>query len=65
MTYVMSNNRWSGLALGVLFLCGSHAVCAEQSDGTLLLRQPALSRERLAFIYGGDIWGNDAEHPLR
>ena len=26
------------------------------ADGTLLLRQPALSKDHLAFVYAGDIW---------
>ena len=47
------------------------AVClpaaGEEAPGTLLLRQPTLSRERLAFVYGGDIWvaGRDGSHPVR
>ncbi|MDE2137001.1 MAG: PDZ domain-containing protein [Gammaproteobacteria bacterium] len=40
---------------------------AAESAGTLLLRQPTLAREHLAFIYGGDIWVTDraGEHPER
>ncbi len=39
----------------------------EEASGTLLLRQPTLSREHLAFVYGGDIWvaDRDGAHPER
>jgi len=35
--------------------------------GTRLLRQPAVSRDHLAFVYGGDIWVSDrnGQHPIR
>ena len=34
---------------------------------TLLLRQPALSQDKLAFVYAGDIWiaGRDGSQPRR
>ena len=54
------------LALATFFYClGS---LAEQSDpGTRLLRQPAVSKDHLAFVYGGDIWVSDrnGQHPTR
>jgi tricorn protease len=42
----------------------SHAV---DDAGTRLLRQPALSKDHLAFVYGGDIWVSDRDggRPLR
>ncbi len=40
---------------------------AEQTEQTKLLRQPAVSRDHLAFVYGGDIWITDraGQHPLQ
>ncbi|MFO1425527.1 MAG: PDZ domain-containing protein [Steroidobacteraceae bacterium] len=32
------------------------AAASQASTGTLLLRQPTLSRDRLVFVYGGDLW---------
>lgn len=37
----------------------SLAAQAAESMTTALLRQPALSRDHLAFVYGGDIWITD------
>jgi tricorn protease len=36
----------------------THSVAAQQ---TLLLRQPAVSQDRLAFVYAGDIWVADLD----
>jgi tricorn protease len=46
-------------------LCPCLAQAAEPP--TRLLRQPALSQDHLAFVYGGDIWVSDRDgaHPLR
>ncbi|MGP8033670.1 MAG: PDZ domain-containing protein [Steroidobacteraceae bacterium] len=54
-------------ALGLLLLCLSLEGLAADAAGTLLLRQPTLAREHLAFIYGGDIWVTDrqGQHPER
>jgi tricorn protease len=42
---------------------------AKAADGgdTRLLRQPAVSKDHLAFVYGGDIWISDRDggHPIR
>ena len=47
-------------ALGALLsLCPGLAALGEEAPGTLLLRQPTLAREHLAFIYGGDVWVTD------
>ncbi len=44
----------------------SHAPRAQTAE-TLLLREPALSRDRLAFSYAGDIWtaNRDGTNPQR
>jgi tricorn protease len=43
------------------------AARAASEPPTRLLRQPALSRDHLAFVYAGDIWvaDRDGGHPLR
>jgi tricorn protease len=53
------------LGLGVLLLCAA-ANAADETD-TRLLRQPAVSKDHLAFVYGGDIWISDRDggHPIR
>ena len=53
--------------LGIAFLCTAIAAYGEDSADTALLRQPALSREHLAFVYGGDIWVADraGQQPVR
>src|SRR6202161_2675072 len=40
---------------------------AADDAGTRLLRQPSLSREHLAFVFGGDIWisDRDGRRPVR
>jgi tricorn protease len=40
---------------------------AAEDAGTRLLRQPAVSKDHLAFVYGGDIWVSDRDggHPTR
>ena len=35
------------------------ATIAAENEQTLLLRQPAVSRDHLAFVYAGDIWLSD------
>jgi tricorn protease len=37
-------------------LIASLVVCATASATPLLLRNPSLSQDRIAFLYGGDIW---------
>jgi tricorn protease len=55
----------AGALAALLFAPGLAA--SDEPAGTLLLRQPTLSREHLAFIYGGDVWvaDRDGGHPLR
>jgi tricorn protease len=65
----MNNMRMSGFvptALAVLSLCCAAARAADDA-GTRLLRQPAVSKDHLAFVYGGDIWvcDRDGGHPVQ
>ncbi len=57
----------SGPALvGALLGAGMPAQAAETTP-TMLLRQPAVSRDHLAFVYAGDIWMTDraGQHPVQ
>ena len=53
------------MAFFLLFQCAS-ANAADEPD-TGLLRQPSISKDHLAFVYGGDIWVSDRDghHPVR
>jgi tricorn protease len=54
--------------LPVLVCLACTCLAARASDEpTRLLRQPALSRDHLAFVYAGDIWlaDRDGAHPMR
>ena len=51
----MSGHRMMRLILACLLLQGIAPAAAEQ-DETLLLRQPTISDEHVAFVYAGDIW---------
>jgi tricorn protease len=53
------------LAFFLLYQCTA-ADAADQA-GTRLLRQPSLSRDHLAFVFGGDIWisDRDGHRPVR
>jgi len=57
--------RWSGMALAALTVLATTGAASAQ--GTLLLRQPALSSEHLAFVYAGDLWiaNRDGSAPRR
>ena len=48
-------------SLCALVLLGPCAVSQAAEDGTALLRQPAVSKDHLAFVYGGDIWVSDRD----
>jgi tricorn protease len=56
-----------GRTLVSLLLCHGFAADAADDPETRLVRQPAISRDHLAFVYGGDIWvsDRDGEHPVR
>jgi tricorn protease-like protein len=53
------------LAFFLLYQCT--AADAADDSGTRLLRQPSLSRDHLAFVFGGDIWisDRDGRRPVR
>jgi tricorn protease len=57
------------LALSILFQCaGAGLAAAAAADvDTRLLRQPSVSKDHLAFVFGGDIWVSDREggRPIR
>jgi len=45
------------LALALAWMTSSLAVqVANAADSTLMLRQPAVSKDHLAFVYAGDLW---------
>ncbi|HBC77525.1 MAG TPA: hypothetical protein DCZ51_02780, partial [Bacteroidales bacterium] len=46
----------------LIALCLLLTVTSAFSQGTRLLRQPALSSTHIAFAYGGDIWVSDLEN---
>ena len=60
-------SRFLGTACAVALLCKCFALPAAQDSPTRLLRQPAVSKDHLAFVYGGDIWvsDRDAQHPVQ
>jgi tricorn protease len=54
-------------ALALLTLGRAANVHAANDSETLLLRQPSISKDHLAFVYCGDIWvsDRDGQRPLR
>src|ERR1700761_9124065 len=56
--------RWA-CALAAWFVC-AYATAADNTE-IRLLRQPAISRDHLAFVYAGDLWisDRDGQHPTR
>jgi tricorn protease len=54
-------------AVALAFLLQCLGAIAAQDMETRLLRQPAISKDHLAFTYGGDIWVSDRDgrHPIR
>lgn len=58
----------NSLMRGLMLMAIAGLVHAQSSgDASLLLRQPALSAEHLAFVYAGDLWiaGRDGSAPRR
>ncbi|WP_229751248.1 S41 family peptidase [Undibacterium terreum] len=60
----------SGPALAAALLAASvpgQALYAADMAQTMLIRQPAVSRDHLAFVYAGDIWLTDraGQHPVQ
>jgi tricorn protease len=45
----------------VALLCRCVALDAAEEPATRLLRQPAVSKDHLAFVYAGDIWVSDRD----
>jgi tricorn protease len=52
---------------GCFLLLQGFATKAADASDTRLLRQPSISRDHLAFVYGGDIWVSDRNgaNPVR
>ena len=63
----MSYRRIVAKVLALGFLTHCLGVFAATDTGTRLLRQPAISKDHLAFVYAGDIWlsDRDGQHPIR
>src|ERR1700745_2844794 len=68
----MQHRGLAARALALAFLCLSMSAFSAATEssalgGTRLLRQPALSKNHLAFVYAGDIWisDRDGQHPTR
>ena len=54
--------RWAATALAAALLAGpALAAGPAASAASPLLRQPSLSKDRIAFVYGGDIWVSDRD----
>jgi tricorn protease len=53
--------------LAFFLLYQSTAADAADNSGTRLLRQPSVSKDHLAFVFGGDIWisDRDGNRPVR
>ncbi len=47
--------KWS-IALGLLVLAFLVPAAAQDGDGPILAREPALSAEEIVFVYAGDLW---------
>jgi tricorn protease len=50
-----------GRVFTLLAFSGCLALHAAEDSQTRLLRQPALSKDHMAFVYGGDIWVSDRD----
>ncbi|MCG8504573.1 MAG: hypothetical protein MI755_08210, partial [Sphingomonadales bacterium] len=56
-----------GRIIGVFVLLGGLAVAGAAAAETLMLEQPSVARDKIAFVYGGDIWTaeRDGANPKR
>jgi tricorn protease len=54
--------NWRSIYRILLIVCLLVSVTGAFSQGTRLLRQPAISSNHIAFAYGGDIWVTDLEN---
>ena len=52
---------------GLFFAAGASICMLAQAAPTLLLRQPSVSRDHIAFVYAGDIWvaNREGQNPVR
>jgi tricorn protease len=62
----MGLNTFFGSLCAAVLLCPC-VISQASEDGTRLLRQPSVSKDHLAFVYGGDIWVSDRDgsHPVQ
>jgi len=44
------------LRRSVILLLAAAGLCAAQTNGSLLLRKPSISRTQIVFSYAGDLW---------
>ena len=51
----------TGTIVALSVISSAAAAQAAASSATRLLRQPAVSKDHLAFVYGGDIWVSDRD----
>ena len=63
----MRFHNFVGKACAVILVCRCLTLHAAEDPQTRLLRQPAVSKDHLAFVYGGDIWVSDRDggHPIQ
>src|ERR1700723_3630950 len=64
MTAIRKNMRFDnfvGKVCAVVLLLPCFALHAAEDSPTRLLRQPAVSKDHIAFVYGGDIWVSDRD----
>ncbi len=63
----MMLHRFLGKAWAAVLLCRCLTLQAADDPQTRLLRQPAVSKDHLAFVYAGDIWISDRDggHPVQ
>ncbi len=61
-----ARGSWVLAFLGLGIAAGAAQAPAPAAE-TRLIRQPAVSRDRLAFVYGGDLWTSDrdGQHPVQ
>ncbi len=66
LTKLLSARTFIASAIATLFVSAWTAQAADVPQA-MLLRQPAVSRDHLAFVYAGDIWLTDraGQHPVQ
>ena len=48
--------RFSALAVAALVAGAGTSLAQDVSEGTLLLQQPAISKQHVVFVYARDLW---------